>query len=99
MNIYNHDIPDIGEDFYTLFKGDRVQIKKIVSSNKLEDKLYIQEDDEFVVLIEGEAILEVDKKIITLIKGDTLLIPAKIPHKVLHTKKGTIWLAIYIKNS
>jgi len=97
MNIYDYKIPQIKEDFTTLFKNRSVEVVRIVSSDILEDKLYIQDVEEFVILLEGEATIEIFNKEITLKRGDTLHIPPKEPHRVLKTKKGTLWLAIYIK--
>jgi len=97
MNIFNYNIPNIGEDFKTLFKNENIDIVRIVSSDILEDKLYIQDVDEFVILLEGKAHLELEGKEVILNKGDTLFIPTKMPHRVLKTKKGTLWLAIYMK--
>ena len=97
MNIFDYTVPEVGEDFKSLFKSENIDIVRIVSSEKLEDKLYIQDIDEFVILLEGEALLEVEGKEVILKKGDTLFIPAKMPHRVLRTKKGTLWLAIYMK--
>jgi len=97
MNIFDYTTPEIGEDFKSLFKSENIDIIRIVSSNTLEDKLYIQDVDEFVILLEGEALLEVEGKEVILKKGDTLFIPSNVPHRVLKTKKGTLWLAIYMK--
>ena len=98
MNIFKYTTPEVGEDFKSLFKNENIDIVRIVSSEKLEDKLYVQDVDEFVVLLEGEATLSINGKEIILKKGDTLFILAKEPHRVLKTKKGTLWLAIYFKN-
>jgi len=94
-NIYNYTIPTSGEDFSTLFKGQNIKIVRIVSSNKIEPQEYIQDDNEFVILLEGSATLEIDGKLKELVKGDTLFIRAKTPHKVLKTSKGALWLAVH----
>lgn len=94
-NIYNFQIPQVDESFETLFEGKDIKIVKIVSSNKLEPKEYCQEENEFVILLEGSATLEIDGKIKNLNRGDTLFIPAKTPHKVLKTSNGALWIAIH----
>ena len=99
MNIYNFKPPTIDEDFHTLFKGKNLEIIRIVSSDKLEVKEYNQKEDEFVVLLEGNAKLEIEGKVKELKKGDYIHIPAFTKHKVLQTSKGTLWLAIHFKNS
>ena len=98
MNIYNYITPNAGENFTTLLKKENIKIARIVSSDKLEPKEYCQEEDEFVILLEGSAVLEIEGSKITLNRGDTLLIPAKTRHKVLSTQKGTLWIAIHAEN-
>jgi len=95
-NIYNYTIPNSGEDFNTLFEGKNIKIVRIVSSDNVEPQEYIQDEDEYVILLEGRATLEIDGKIKKLVSGDALLIPAKTPHKVLKTSKGALWLAVHI---
>jgi len=98
MNFFNYKIPNIGEDFATLFKEKNIEITRIVSSDKLEIKEYNQSRDEFVILLEGSAKLEIKGRVKELKKGDYLYIPAHTKHKVLQTSKGTLWLAIYFKD-
>ncbi len=95
MNIYDFKIPSIGEDFTTLFENKNIKIVRIVSSDKLEVVEYCQEEDEFVTLLEGSAQLDIEGRVVTLNRGDTLYIPAKSKHKVLTTDKGTVWIAIH----
>ena len=96
MNIYDYIPPQNGESFTTLLEHKNIKINRIVSSNELNEKTYQQEEDEWLVLLEGEATLLLDKKEITLTKGDTLFIPSKTPHRVLRTKSGTLWLTVHI---
>ena len=99
MNIYDYITPNSGEEFTTLLEKENIQIVRIVSSDKLEVKEYRQEEDEFVILLEGKATLEIENKPTTLTKGDTLFIPAKTKHKIVKCQKGTLWLAIYFTSS
>ena len=95
VNLYDYIIPSSGEDFKTLFESKNIKIVRIVSSDNLEPKEYIQDDNEFVILLKGCAVLEIDRKLKNLKKGDILYIPAKTPHKVLKTSQGALWLAIH----
>ncbi len=95
MNIYNYKIPSNGEDFTPLLEKENIKIVRIVSSDKLEFVEYCQEEDEFVILLEGKATLEMEGRHITLNRGDTLFIPAKTKHKVLAAERGTLWIAIH----
>ena len=96
MNLYNFTVPKDGEDFNTLLEHKNIKINRIVSSADLEPVEYMQDEDEWVVVIDGEATLLLKNKEKVLKKGDTLFIPSKTPHKVLKTSHGTVWLAIHI---
>jgi len=96
MNIYDYLTPQSGETFTTLLAHKNIKIHRIVSSDHVEETEYLQEEDEWLVLLEGEATLLLDQTEKTLAKGDTLFIPAKTPHRVLHTQHGTIWLTVHI---
>ena len=96
MNIYDTIAPKSGETFTTLLQHKNIKINRIVSSSDVEPVEYIQEEDEWLVLLEGEATLLVDKKEEILTKGETLFIPAKTPHTVLKTNSGTVWLTVHI---
>ena len=96
MNLYDFTTPNNGEDFTTLLSHKNIKINRIVSSDIQEDKDYIQKEDEWLVLIEGEATLQIANEEQILTKGDTLFIPANTPHKVLKTNHGTVWLTVHI---
>lgn len=96
MNIYDYTTPQIGETFTSLLAHKNIKINRIVSSDHLEETEYRQEEDEWLVLLEGEATLLLDQTIKTLTKGDTLFIPSNTPHRVLHTQNGTLWLTVHI---
>jgi len=88
--------PKSGETFTTLLEHKNIKINRIVSSVDVEPIEYNQEEDEWLVLLEGEATLLVDTKEQVLTKGETLFIPAKTPHTVLKTSNGTVWLTVHI---
>jgi cupin 2 domain-containing protein len=96
VNIYDTITPNSGEIFTTLLKYKNIKINRIVSSANIEPIEYMQEEDEWLVLLEGEATLLIDKKEKVLTKGETLFIPAHTPHAVLKTQDGTVWLTIHI---
>lgn len=87
-----------GEHIDTLQHCGNVTVERIVSSDQLEPKLYRQEQDEWVVLLQGEARLEVNGMEHPLSQGDFLFIPAGTPHRVLNTshEPQCIWLAVHI---
>jgi cupin 2 domain-containing protein len=96
VNLYDFINPESGEIFTTLLEHKNVKINRIVSSDKLDEKVYEQEEDEWLVVLQGEATLLLNDEKKTLIKGDTLFIPSKIPHRVLSTQNGTVWLTVHI---
>ena len=96
MNIYDYIIPQSAETFTTLLEHKNIKINRIVSSDDLDEKVYIQEEDEWLVVLEGQATLLLNNEKKTLIKGDTLFIPSKTPHRVLSTQNGTVWLTVHI---
>jgi len=96
VNIYDFTTPQSGETFTTLLEHKNIKINRIVSSDHLEETEYIQEEDEWLVLLEGEATLLLNQTKKTLTKGDTLFIPSKTRHRVLNTQHGTIWLTLHI---
>jgi cupin 2 domain-containing protein len=96
MNLFHTTTPQTGESFTTLLAHKNVKINHIVSSDTLEPITYIQDEDEWLVLLEGEATLHIANEEKTLTKGETLFIPANVPHSVLKTKKGTVWLTVHI---
>ena len=96
MNIYDYLTPKSGETFTTLLAHKNIKINRIVSSDHVEETEYLQEEDEWLVLLEGEATLLLNQTKKTLTKGDTLFIPSKTRHRVLNTQHGTIWLTVHI---
>ena len=96
MNLYDPTIPENGESFTTLLEHKNVRIVRIVSSDTLTPTEYIQDEDEWVILIEGEATLEIAGKSVNLRRGESLFIPAHTPHTVCQTAHGTVWLAVHI---
>jgi cupin 2 domain-containing protein len=95
MNIYPDTIPQTGEEFTTLLEQNDIRIVRIVSSDDIEPIMYDQKENEWITVIEGGAILEVDGEEVKLGRGDVLLIPAHTPHTVTSAQKGTLWLAVH----
>lgn len=97
------DIPDElpVELVDTLCVADNVVIERIVSRGHAspEDFWYDQEKNEFVLVVQGSAGLEMENKadIVALNAGDFYFIPARARHRVAWTdsRGDTIWLAVY----
>ena len=88
--------PSTGERFRELVRMRNVVVEEIVSSSSPEPVEYLQVQDEWVVVLDGEAVLEVDGAEVRLVRGDWVLLPAATPHRVLMTAAGTRWLAVHV---
>jgi cupin 2 domain-containing protein len=96
VNIYDYITPKNGETFTTLLEHKNIKINRIISSDNVEETEYIQEEDEWLVVLDGKATLLLKDEKKTLIKGESLFIPSKTPHRVLSTQNGTVWLTVHI---
>ncbi len=96
MNLFDFTPPREGEEITTLFEYKNIKINRIVSAAEIESLTYRQKEDEWILLLEGEATLKMEEKYYRLKKGDTLFIPAETPHEVLQTIEGTLWLTLHI---
>lgn len=102
-NIFNNipqQLPD--ELFQTLLSKDQIKIERIISKGHAStaNDWYDQIQDEWIILLEGQAKLQFKKEssAVILNPGDYLYIPAHSKHRVHWTdpNKQTIWLAIHI---
>lgn len=97
------DIPDrlARELFDTLAESGHVKIERIISKGHTtpDSHWYDQEQNEFVVIIKGEAVIEFESSSSHLHAGDFMIIPAHCRHKVAWTPPDTetIWLAVHYR--
>ena len=90
------------EVFTSLFESDSIRIEKIngLRPYTKPGKWYDQADDEWVILLQGDAVIEFrDKKTVALQAGDFIFIPAHKAHRIKETSKtrNCLWLAIHGK--
>ena len=94
MNIF--DIPELGEyedvKELKLFKNGRIE--RIISSGHTTDWLK-QDENEYVILIKGNAEIEFEGSTVKLKSGDTIYIEAFKKHRVSYTDSECIWLCIF----
>jgi cupin 2 domain-containing protein len=96
-NLYEDALPPAtGERFDTLLSHRGLVIERIVSTSKIQSQRYVQEQDEWVVLLTGDALLEVDGREMPLRAGDYLFLPARTPHSVLRVSDRAMWLAVHL---
>lgn len=97
VNYLNYKKPDFGAETITkLLELKNVTINRIVSNSISDGAWYDQEEDEWLVLLQGGAVLFVEDEEITLKAGDTLLIPANQLHRVVSTSDNALWLTVHI---
>ena len=97
------NLPDAGqkECFQMLFKHQGVCVERIVSLGQATppDQWYDQLHTELVVLMSGEAGLQIDgeEQPRRLTAGDWVMLPARCRHRVAWTSSecATVWLAVH----
>ena len=99
-NIFDEIPIDKNEEiFFEIFKNESIKVEKIVSNGQKspENFWYEQEKSEFILLLEGFAILEFEDKQVELVKGDCLNIEAFQKHRVKFTSldEPTVWFAVF----
>ena len=94
------DLPEHAdaELFTTLLKNPHCRIERILSygQSSPEGFLYHQNWDEWVLLLQGRAELDIEGQMVSLAPGDHVLIKTGQKHRVTHTDQNqpTVWLAI-----
>lgn len=88
--------PASGERFETLLQHKNLVIERICSSVDLPLSQYIQPQDEWVLLLQGTAKIEIDGKVESLKSGDYVFLPANTPHCVQKVSEGALWLAVHL---
>ena len=88
------------EIFESIISSPNIKIERIISTGQItpQGQWYDQKKDEWVILLQGEAILSYeDGSNINLKTGDYILIPAHLKHRVEYTSENPpcIWLAIH----
>ena len=97
-NIFNDisKLEDHEETFQKLLSHNNVTIERIVSKSFKNGSWMVQQHDEWVLLIQGEALMEFNDRNISLKQGEHLFIKAHEAHRVLETSEVAIWLAVHI---
>jgi cupin 2 domain-containing protein len=101
MNNIFAALPDKQEKefFEVLQHSENIRIERIVSIGHTSPKTgwYDQAENEWVIIIKGEAIMTFEDKKVTMQAGSYINIPAHTKHKVSWTKpqQETVWLAVF----
>jgi cupin 2 domain-containing protein len=88
--------PAAGEQLLELVAHRNVVVEQILSAASETPTSYLQEQDEWVVVLAGRASMTVGGEPVDLAPGDWVLLPAGVPHTVERTEQGTSWLAVHV---
>ncbi|UXI66558.1 cupin domain-containing protein [Tahibacter amnicola] len=88
--------PRSGERFDVLLRHRNLVVERIVSSGVVTPTPYVQTQDEWVVLLRGEATLLIDDRVVELTVGDYVFLPASTPHTVQRVSADALWLAVHL---
>ena len=98
-NLYeNLTAAPTGEEFHTLFQCGGARVERIVSHSHASAPgyWYDQPGAEWVAVLQGEATLEfADARVLEMLAGDWVSIPAHVRHRVQRTGPATVWLAVH----
>ncbi|MEQ1581007.1 MAG: cupin domain-containing protein [Steroidobacteraceae bacterium] len=89
-------LPSGGERFEKLLEHKNLLIERIVSPASMTRAEYLQPQDEWVLLLKGEATMTVGGEFVELKAGDYVFLPARVPHTVERVTEGAVWLAVHL---
>ncbi len=93
------EAPVRGERTHELARVGDVVVEQVLSGALPFAIDYDQDHDEWVVLLAGSAILEVDGERVEMSGGDWLLLRAHVPHRLVETRPETSWLAVHFSGN
>ena len=89
--------PGRGERAVELAATGAFVVEQILSGRLAGPADYLQDSDEWVVVLAGWARLLVDGLEVALGAGEWLLLPAGCPHTLVETESGTSWIAVHAR--
>lgn len=102
-NLFEAVDPDggSGEVMETLLTRSGLLLERIVSRGcqTPDGQWYDQDQDEWVMLAAGSAVLEIEgQEAVELRAGDHLFLPAHVRHRVGQVSGDAVWLALHLKS-
>ncbi len=91
------DAPSVGELSVEIARVGDAVVEQILSGALPGPLVYDQDHDEWVVVLHGGAVLEVNGERFDLRTGDWVLIRAHEIHRLIETLPGTTWLALHAR--
>lgn len=96
FNLFDHisfsDLEEIEEGIY---ENEKVRALRTMSLNQVTDYM-VQDEDEFVILMDGVASIETESEVVRMKKGDFLFIPKGLRHRVIDQGKA-VWFCLFVK--
>lgn len=89
------DEPEIGETTTEIVRVDGFRVEVIASGVVHTPVEFIQAHDEWVLVLEGVAVIDLGGVDHELSAGQWLLVPAGAPHRLVSVQPGTRWLAVH----
>jgi cupin 2 domain-containing protein len=95
--------PGDGEEIFEIIEEtESFLIERIISNNAASpaEGWYEQDHDEWVMILQGSAVIEMSGSTFELFRGDSLLIRASEKHRVIYTSSLPlcVWIAVHQKN-
>lgn len=87
------------ERFDVLLRARGMTLERIVSSGTQPAQQYCQDQDEWVMLVQGTAEMRIDGLPVQLQAGQFLVLPKHTPHEVVSTSENAVWLALHVQAS
>ena len=99
MNIFEIEkLPEIEEEEIVdiLKENEDVKFERIISTGQISDWM-VQEKREYVLLLQGNAVIEFNDKTVEMKSGDTLFIEKRERHRVAYTSENPccIWFCVH----
>ncbi len=88
--------PADGERVEPLVRVRNLAVEQILSGRLPAPVDYRQDQDEWVVVLSGSAVLDVDGERLELGPGDWVLLESGTPHRLESTERETSWLAVHL---
>jgi mannose-6-phosphate isomerase-like protein (cupin superfamily) len=71
-------------------------IRQVLSGELDRPIEYLQDTDEWALVMSGSASLVVDGEMLELEAGDWVWLPAGTPHRLVRTEPGTSWVTVHL---
>lgn len=78
-----------------VYEDEKVRVLRTMSLDQVTERM-VQDEDEFVILMEGFASIETEVEIVRMKKGDFLFIGKGLRHRVIDQDRA-LWFCLFVK--